>query len=82
MTQETGIVTTNNAFEELASFNLSDAMSQELEGLSLSFERIKIPAAGSTVFEVPGEDPDSPEAVKEFSAVITENFFCHKKESI
>ena len=44
MTQETGIVTTN-AFAELANFNLSDAMSQELEGLSLSFERIKIPSA-------------------------------------
>ena len=48
MTQETGIVTTSSAFEELANFNLTDAMSQELEGLSLSFERIKIPSAGST----------------------------------
>jgi len=43
MTQETGIISNGNAFEELANFNLSDAMSQELEGLSLSFERIKIP---------------------------------------
>ena len=36
MTQKTGIATTQNAFSELANFNLSDAMSQELEGLSLS----------------------------------------------
>ena len=56
MTQKTGIVTTNDAFGGLANFDLSDAMSQELEGLSLSFERIKIPSAGSTVFELPSVD--------------------------
>ena len=36
----------------------------------MSFERIKIPSAGSTVFEVPGENPGEPDTVKEFSAVI------------
>lgn len=70
MTQETGIVTTQNAFSELVNFNLSDAMSQELEGLSLSFERIKIPSAGSTVFELPGEEDGEPENLKEFTGVI------------
>ena len=70
MTQETGIATTQNAFSELANFNLSDAMSRELEGLSLSFERIKIPSAGSTVFELPGEDDSEPTTVKEFTGVI------------
>ena len=70
MTQETGIVTTQDAFSELTNFNLSDAMSQELEGLSLSFERIKIPSAGSTVFELPGEEDGEPENLKEFTGVI------------
>ena len=70
MTQETGMVSTQNAFSELANFNLSDAMSQELEGLSLSFERIKIPSAGSTVFELPGEEDGEPENLKEFTGVI------------
>ena len=70
MTQETGIISNGNAFEELANFNLSDAMSQELEGLSLSFERIKIPSAGSTVFELPAVDGGEPETVKEFTGVI------------
>lgn len=70
MTQETGIITTQNAFSELANFNLNDAMSQELEGLSLSFERIRIPSAGSTVFELPGEEDGEPETVKEFTGVI------------
>ena len=70
MTQETGIIPTENAFSELANFNLSDAMSQELEGLNLAFERIKIPSAGSTVFELPGEEDGEPENLKEFTGVI------------
>ena len=64
------IATTNSAFMALKDFNLNDALSEELSGLSGSFERIKIPAGGMTVFEIPGENPDSPETVKEFSAVI------------
>ena len=64
------IATTNSAFTALKDFNLNEALSEELSGLSGSFERIKIPAGGMTVFEIPGENPDSPETVKEFSAVI------------
>ena len=64
------LATTNSAFMALKGFNLNDALTEELAGLSGSFERIKIPAAGMTVFEIPGENPDSPETVKEFSAVI------------
>ncbi|MDL2317707.1 hypothetical protein LJC74_01250 [Eubacteriales bacterium OttesenSCG-928-A19] len=45
-------------------------MAEELDGLDTGFERIKIPSAGSTVFEVPGEDPAEPDTAKEFSAVI------------
>jgi predicted nuclease with TOPRIM domain len=33
----------------LKDFNLNDALTEELSGLSGSFERIKIPAAGMTV---------------------------------
>lgn len=64
------LTTTNSAFVALKDFNLNDALSEELSGLSGSFERIKIPAGGMTVFEIPGENPDIPETVKEFSAVI------------
>jgi hypothetical protein len=68
--ENTALATTNSAFLALKDFNLNDALSEELTGLSGSFERIKIPAGGMTVFEIPGENPDSPETVKEFSAVI------------
>lgn len=60
----------NSGFMALADFNLNAALSSELDGLSLSFDRIKIPSAGSTVFEVPGDNSDEPDALKEFSAVI------------
>lgn len=64
------LTTNNSTFLRLKDFDLSIALSDELAGLTGSFERIKIPAAGSTVFEIPSEDPNNPEAAKEFSAVI------------
>ena len=59
-----------SGYTQLANIDMATMMSEELDGLDAGFERIKIPSAGSTVFEVPGEDPNEPEAVKEFSAVI------------
>lgn len=72
MAKNTEIATSNEntGFLKLADFNINDAIAEELDGLDGGFERIKIPSAGSTVFEVPGEDPGEPDAVKEFSAVI------------
>lgn len=71
MSKNTEITTTNNAgYLALKDFNLSDVMAEEMSGLSASFERIKIPSGGGTVFEIPSDDPDEPETVKEFSAVI------------
>jgi hypothetical protein len=51
-------------------FNLAVAMSEEMVGMDVSFDRIKIPVGGSTVFEVPGTDPGETDAVREFSGVI------------
>lgn len=59
-----------SSYTQLANTNMAEMMAEELDGLDTGFERIKIPSAGSTVFEVPGEDPAEPETVKEFSAVI------------
>ena len=38
MTQETGIVSTQNAFSDLASFNVNATLEEELDGLSLVLE--------------------------------------------
>lgn len=64
------LIPSNKGFLALNDFNLNDALSEEMNGLSSSFERIKIPAGGSTIFEIPSDNPDEPETVKEFSAVI------------
>lgn len=71
------LTTTNNGFSSLMEFNLSDAMSEELFGLDGGFEKIKIPAGGSTIFEVPGETPGEFDSVKEFSAVILHHHPLH-----
>jgi hypothetical protein len=68
--KEASLSKQDSSFLQLADFNMADMMAEELDGLDMSFERIKIPSAGSTVFEVPGEDPSEPDTVKEFSAVI------------
>lgn len=59
-----------SGFMALADFNMNAAMAEELFGLEGGFDRIKIPAGGVTLFELPGDNPDEPESVKEFSAVI------------
>ena len=50
--------------------NMGDSLSDEMGGLSATFEQIRIPIGGVTYFEVPGDDPEQVETVKEFSAVI------------
>ena len=57
-------------FLALADFNMDQTMAEELEGLEGGFDRVKIPAGGTTMFELPGDEADEPEGVKEFSAVI------------
>lgn len=49
---------------------LGNSLSDEMNGLTVAFEQIKIPIGGMTFFEMPGEDPEKPETFKEFSAVI------------
>jgi hypothetical protein len=50
--------------------NLAQALAEEMDGLNLTFDRIKIPAGGGLAYEVPSDNPDSPDMVKEFKAVI------------
>lgn len=70
MNKNTEITTQSSGYLAAGDFNMSDNLADELAGLDLSFDRIKIPSGGGTVFEVPSEDSDEAETVKEFSAVI------------
>ena len=61
---------TNEGFLKLVDFNLADTLTEELAGMDLSFERIKLPSGGATMFEIPGDESSEPETVKEFKGVI------------
>lgn len=57
------------AFPALQNTGTGSAL-EEMNGLNAAFDRIKIPIGGVTHFEIPSDDPESPDTVKEFSAVI------------
>lgn len=59
------------------SANLAQMLAEEMDGLTLSFDRIKIPAGGGLAYEVPSGNPDSPDMVKEFKAVILYHHSVH-----
>lgn len=66
---------TNTETKDLAVYGAADVdlaaiFAEEMDGLTPSFDRIKIPAGGGIAYEIPGDDPESPDTVKEFKAVI------------
>lgn len=52
---------------------LNEAMNEDCAGIDLQLDRIKIPAGGSTAFEIPGADADDTQMVKEITGVILFN---------
>jgi hypothetical protein len=59
----------NTGYMALAEGNVGEMIAEELDGLEVSFEKIKIPSAGSTFFEI-DDDNGEPSSVGEFSGVI------------
>lgn len=70
MSDKNELMTTGSGFLALTDFNMNESMAEELEGLEGGFDRVKIPSGGATMFELPGDEADEPEMVKDFSAVI------------
>lgn len=64
------VVAKNESTYLAGGVDLHELFSEEMSGLTPSFERIKIPAGGGIAFEVPGDDPNNPDLVKSFKAVI------------
>ena len=67
MTMSNDLVKKENQF--VANAEAMD-LQEEMQGLNVTFDRIKVPSGGGLAFEVPGENPDEPDLQKEFSAVI------------
>ena len=71
-----------NALMEYDSFSIpatvegdfsSDDIAEDMEGLHLSFQRIKIPSGGAMQFEIPGDDPENPDYTRTLDGVILYN---------
>ena len=52
---------------------MGEAFAEEMDGLTLSFPRVKIPSGGGLAFEVPGDDPENPDTEKEIVGVIVDH---------
>jgi len=63
------IAVQNSGYMAVKNFNADNGFLEELEGLSTTFDKVKIPAGGGLMFEVIGDD-GSPEPVKEIEGVI------------
>jgi len=68
--ESTAVVAQEPSFLTLANVDLAATISEELDGLDISPEKVKIPSGGTTSFEIPSLDGDEAESVKEFTAVI------------
>ena len=70
----------NEALVAMENFNLPDMVSdagfsredltEDMDGLQMSFQRVKIPAGGALQFELPGDDPENPDYAKTLEGVI------------
>jgi len=54
--------------------DMREAIAEEMEGLQMEFDKVKIPSGGGIAFEVPGEDPESPDIEKAITGVIVDHF--------
>lgn len=57
-------------FASLANMEALSFAAEELAGLELTFDRIKIPSGGTTMFEVPDGDSDEMQLVKEITCIV------------
>ena len=73
----------NEALVEMRNFRLPSVMdgadfsnedlAEDMDGLQLSFQRVKIPAGGALQFELPSDDPENPDYAKNLEGVILYN---------
>ena len=47
-----------------------EELAEDMEGLQISFPRVKIPAGGALQFEIPSDDPENPDYAKNLVGVI------------
>lgn len=79
MTTQNTTTQNSNASMEPVNFQLpavvdssftSEDLADDMEGLQMSFQRIKIPSGGNLVFEIPTDDPENPNYEKTIEGVL------------
>jgi hypothetical protein len=77
MSTENTLMELSNAFrlpEAATGTDFSnDDLAEEMDGLRINFQRIKIPSGGALQFELPGDNPEDPEYAKTIEGVIVYN---------
>ena len=48
----------------------SDELAEDMDGLQVSFPRVKIPSGGMLQFEIPSDDPENPDYEKNLTCII------------
>lgn len=51
----------------------AEELAADMDGLQMSFQRVKIPSGGALQFEVPSDDPENPDYAKYLVGVILHN---------
>ena len=51
-----------------------EILEENMEGITPEFPQVKIPSGGALAFEVPGDDPENPDTVKELEGVILDHY--------
>lgn len=51
-----------------------EILEENMQGVTPQFDRVKIPSGGGLAFEVPGDDPENPDTVKELEGVILDHY--------
>ncbi len=64
-------VTSENFDLQVLAGDMAEAIAEEMDGLgSIPFDKVKIPSGGGLAFEVPTDEEDNPDMVKELVGVI------------
>lgn len=48
-------------------------LAEDMEGLSMNFQRVKIPGGGTVQFELPSDDPENPDYAKNLVGIVLYN---------
>lgn len=70
---ETALAVIENINLPALNGDMAALVAEEMDGLTIEFDRVKIPSGGGLAFEVPGDDPDNPDTVKEIVGVIVDH---------